>query len=57
MLNKKVKKLIADIERSETKWNALLDTAFLQEDIMDNRNNKEHVIKSTFWVPREGKIG
>ncbi|KAL4502427.1 hypothetical protein ABPG72_012014 [Tetrahymena utriculariae] len=56
-LNRQVKKSITDYLRAETKWQILLDNAFLVEDILENQFSIHYKIRSTFWVERSGYVG
>ncbi len=39
------------------RWEELLESAFLLEDVIDSRNSIDHKISSTFWVSRRGSFG
>lgn len=53
-LHKKLKKGIEEHKRAETCWEDVLENAFLIEDIIENKNSREHKMKSTFWIERNG---
>lgn len=53
-LHKQIKKGMEEHKRAETCWEDVLENAFLMEDIIDNRNSRDHKMRSTFWIERLG---
>ncbi len=46
-----------DLQRIESKWDEILDLAFLTEDIIKTEQAGSQSINSVFWIPRSGSIG
>ena len=56
-LNCKIKLYILELKRAECKWEELLESSFLLQDVMESRHSIDHKIHSTFWEERPGKCG
>lgn len=56
-IHRDVKRNLGDLERAETKWRILQESAFLAEDILENKHSINMKFRSTFWLERKGLLG